>query len=787
MESETIEIIRCNITKPQGLLTILNQCESDAQISTILSYPDRVQDDSIADYIETLAERWAEMLSETSGGDIKIDTPLFDRFFTLTRRALVLKCGNAFALELIRSPVQSTLWTAVFSKLSIESQFCLFKAVFTRLVADLTPKSSEMCLSGQVPLSTDENIGMVERSDVDAAVAKMQNLFGQVLTNDSYLDLYRYIRRKVLADMTFVEMILPARFILVGMFSLSTDNAKQLFMDFYSLWSNQRFGNYNSSDSFIRYVTDLMIIAMRGLEGSANATIESLKQDLSQSFSRTIGVYIESPIPEIRQRSLLAAEYISSVLYDGNGVQFDQPESADSRWIHFITGKSTSFLFDNAEIHKVIPKDQVAEAIRMGDSDDESDVSSLDAFETDESTQRNILTVPPPRHLQECIDYLKHSEDAEAPARIDICLRTIPELLMNPRNRNLDHEVACKLLTRILHQNDNDNIQSFSENKRRCLIALVTRFPQQAGLELIDNLWNSTGLNISQRLQIFDFLLSVIQTTEEKNSNFQNWTSACYQVLDRGMVGAASIDPSQHIVPSKTRITHPRSLALRSEQTRNLSGNNRVWQNVDFWFLPLTRGLWTSRIQWIKKDAKTFVDIRAKPKPSDSSHHIQLTSLTLFCRLLTTAVTMVHLCGPNDPKIIDKCKEVGYLFSWFWNLMSTSKPQKNITVSQATEAGKHDSIIVSTGESSGESLLLHPQVKLSIMYTLRTCLVLESNIQSCSYKQRVLPFNWDQLVDVVDVVKWLRYDVMCDMNLRHRQVAATLLDNFKSRIERLEM
>ncbi|KAI3654733.1 hypothetical protein MP228_000113 [Amoeboaphelidium protococcarum] len=547
---------------------------------------------------------------------------------------------------------------------------------------------------------------------------------------------------------------------------------------------------------------------------------------LRECIIKGIPYYLDLPDLEYKYLALAVAQkFINTLPYPcpGSDVQQSldfQLEECQYRSVQFVLNYDP-----NAEMQS----SEQAESLKVDRSQDESDsrtqsdhYQKVDKYATTPSKQssrgRNYVVIEvtsdsdddldpmdlpekiqlaAPTTLNQCVQYMKLYAKSDDRQRLELVLKAIPNLVNCTQSKRELSNASLDLCHRILYVSNDYGLKDFEQLRIDCLCALLQADPKQCGRMLIDEFWNSKGLSLGGRSDVMDVL---IKTSRSLSSTYQ----AEFEAQSSGKTGfeqsldvmlnqlKLSSSQSQLMKEGDVKRFHPLSSHILQQHSERENISKDI---VKDWIKLLSRGLFTSKLEWLRQECQT---VDQNPLLSEQSHlagltsyvskllitnsaeseytqsrHVQVTTAQLLAKWMTTLCILIRSCGSDSAELDENLTELGRVFGWYWQFCQSAKIKL------------HD----------GQKLIKlinYPNARQPLLLALSTALeIADDSYYVGSRRQEVLPFNWQVAIsdncerfDVNQLVNWLIDDVwQNDSSSDNRYLASFILQKLKSRLQ----
>ncbi|KAI3637428.1 hypothetical protein MIR68_004077 [Amoeboaphelidium protococcarum] len=426
----------------------------------------------------------------------------------------------------------------------------------------------------------------------------------------------------------------------------------------------------------------------------------------------------------------------------------------------------------------------------LGDSDDDLDPMDLPGK----------IQLAAPTTLNQCVQYMKLYAKSNDRQRLELVLRAIPQSINGTQSKRELSNASLDLCHRILYVSNDYGLKDFDQLRMYCLCALLQAQPKQCGRMLIDEFWNSKGLSLGGRSDVLDV---IIKTSHSLSSTYQ----AELEALSAGKTGfEQSLDVMLNQLklsssPSNTQLIvkegdvnrfHPLSSKILQQRSERENLLNVI---VKDWIKLLSRGLFTSKLEWLRQECQTvdqnlllsghshlagltsYVSklqiVNQVQSDITQTRHVQVTTAQLLAKWMTTLCILIRSCGTGPAELYENFTELGRVFGWYWQFCQSAKIEL------------HD----------GQKLIQlidYPSARQPLLLALSSALEIADDSYSIGYRrQEVLPFNWQVAIsdnckrfDVNQLVNWLIDDVwQNDSSSDNRYLASFILQKLKSRLQ----
>jgi hypothetical protein len=274
----------------------------------------------------------------------------------------------------------------------------------------------------------------------------------------------------------------------------------------------------------------------------------------------------------------------------------------------------------------------------LPDSDDEDDLVPFGTVETASEPihahEAGPSSVPPPRFLRQCIQYLRKrpkqqntthkKDDDDFVCYIESGLQNTPSVIRsqfpsltkqaNPvlGLQDLD-ECAPSLCNALLYLRNEYEIDDFETMKFQSFVALLVGSPEIVGEKVVEGFWGDKNLTIVERMSLLDVMVESARELCGRPSNVAEPGLTAKDIAYRIYQQTLSVhcktnnDPAganSHLKSSRTRYFHP--ISSQIEKHRPSPFVNRLSACFDQWFYPLVHGISTSDLPWL-------LDIEPRP------------------------------------------------------------------------------------------------------------------------------------------------------------------------------
>ncbi|KAI3637798.1 hypothetical protein MIR68_004447 [Amoeboaphelidium protococcarum] len=546
---------------------------------------------------------------------------------------------------------------------------------------------------------------------------------------------------------------------------------------------------------------------------------------LRECIIKGIPYYLDLPDLEYKYLALAVAQkFINALPYPCPGSDVQQPldfqlEKCLYRSVQFVLNYDS-----NAEMQS----SNQAEALKVDRSQDESDsraqsdhYQKVDKYATTPSTQligRNYVVsevafdsdddldpmdlpgkiqLAAPTTLNQCVQYMKLYAKSNDRQRLELVLKAIPNLVNCTQSKRELSNASLDLCHRILYVSNDYGLKDFEQLRMDCLCALIQAEPKQCGRMLIDEFWNSKGLSLGGRSDVLDVL---IKTSRFLSSTYQAEFEAQFsgktgfeQSLD-DMLNQLKLSSSQSQLMKEGDVKrfHPLSSHILQQHSERENLSKCI---VKDWIKLLSRGLFTSKLEWLRQECQTLDQnpllseqsrlatltsyvsklqiVNSVESDNSQTRHVQVTTAQLLAKWMTTLCILIRSFGNDSAELDENLTELGRVFGWYWQFCQSAKIEL------------HD----------GQKLIKlidYPNARQPLLLALSTALeIADDSYHVGSRRQEVLPFNWQLAIsdnckrfDVNQLLNWLIDDVwQNDSSPDNRYLASFILQKLKSHLQ----
>lgn len=242
-------------------------------------------------------------------------------------------------------------------------------------------------------------------------------------------------------------------------------------------WSSTQFTR-SSNELLQRHASSFLL---HGLELLGQVPIENLFcLDLLQGVSERL----KSSIKSVRLDGMRVGVALAKV--QGQELKFSELEEEENKP---QVEEDSPILPDVVEVTRVNQESKAVEEPARFDLEDD---------------QEDLLNVPKPLYLSECLDLLRTADnDEHAGLKQETALRHVSDLVRSRPADLYDH--APELARTILRIRNRCHLENYSYLERSALCSLVTQDPRAVGLELIDEMFEDGTQN--DRLSVLRALI----------------------------------------------------------------------------------------------------------------------------------------------------------------------------------------------------------------------------------------------------------------------------------------
>lgn len=457
------------------------------------------------------------------------------------------------------------------------------------------------------------------------------------------------------------------------------DCLKDFFGDILQIWSLPMRILHNNDMEYQLMLCKALILCYKNFDRESKLENQKARSYLSEGIMH----YLSCPNERIRYSGLFTAEILSPLVY-GNDSRYQKLDfgfysSQSENDMDFIETKNIIFEFmtndikeslENLTLDNAVEKEEPQCSNDQADSDDESDVSSLAAFQ-------ETLKEEKPREVPNFIwDFVSLLKSSDEPWKQELALKHLPDFiqeaycsidsLMNKRDLHI-----ANLFEIILNLHVNSNNDSWMQNRFLCLKAVVKAYPEVIGLDAI-NMFTST---ISRTLGIIQrkVILSVLTCAAVELMSNGGTSAPSYQFKDMSIAVTHRLIAGESSVvgAGKTRILHPRSRELRmaSESGTVTSRSAYDYMFLNSWFSALCT------FEWIKLYLND--DDEMQKGLINKLKHMDNITLSLLTSYIKTLATFVQLCGPFNLNALDMLYALNNCLAVMWNIFKNSTLSSN--------------------------------------------------------------------------------------------------------------
>ncbi|KAJ3213156.1 TEL2, telomere maintenance protein 2 [Clydaea vesicula] len=294
-------------------------------------------------------------------------------------------------------------------------------------------------------------------------------------------------------------------------------------------WSDPNFIHHSSDKQHLIICSNILLFI-------SNLRKEDFVQWIGSSYVSGVQHYLECGADRIRIRGMVLTEQFAKFNPTDEKLDFELKVTAEVEELRklliplneVVNGKVVDDAFEeksqtenflSEDLFEYSTKVPLSEKINpLGDSDDE------DEFIPYEINVKNELEITPPKHLLECLSYIKSSEN---PEKIEAGLVNMSGLLRKAKKLDLDSYCGEICLTLHLLQ-DNFELKDFNRLKVENLVSCLVMNPLVSSRYLIEQFYHRNQ-SIIQRVEILKAISLAaweMGSLEFQNSSTQNFVDS---------------------------------------------------------------------------------------------------------------------------------------------------------------------------------------------------------------------------------------------------------------------
>lgn len=237
------------------------------------------------------------------------------------------------------------------------------------------------------------------------------------------------------------------------------------------MWSSSRFVR-NTNGLLQQHVTFFLL---HGLELLGEKTPNHVQT--ATSLYNGVSERLKSFVPAIRLDGMRVGELLAR--QQGQELSFPELAEHENRQQKSVEVEATS-----------VSPDTIVEVTTL----DDNVGTKVEHYSFEDDQQEDLLNVPTPLYLSECLDLLRAPEtDEHAGVKQETALLHVSDLV---RSRPIDLYDHAPELARVLLRSENKtNMEQFDTLTRKALCSLVTQDPRAVGLYLIGEMFEDGTLN----------------------------------------------------------------------------------------------------------------------------------------------------------------------------------------------------------------------------------------------------------------------------------------------------